>query len=116
MKRILMLKALTLMLLIAIAGSGCGKKAEATVPCAGGCGMELVKADAKQIDGKNYCTGCAAHLSAPPAGEELSTAPAADDRVKCAGGCGMELAKADAVEIDGKHYCHGCAEHAGHSH
>jgi len=114
MKRILM--ALTLMLLLAIVGSGCGKKAEATVPCAGGCGMELVKADAKQIDGKYYCAGCAAQLSAPPAGEELSTTPAPADHVKCAGGCGMELAKADAVEIDGKNYCQGCAEHAGHGH
>ncbi|MBM4118192.1 hypothetical protein FJ251_10715 [bacterium] len=114
MKRILMLMALAL--LVALAGSGCGKKAEATVPCVGGCGMELTKADAKVIDGKSYCAGCAAQLSAPPAGEELSTAPAADDRVKCAGGCGMEMAKADAVQVQGKHYCQGCAEHAGHGH
>mgnify|MGYP001145745762 FL=1 len=86
------------------------------MPCAGGCGMELTKADAKVIDGKSYCAGCAAHLADELAKEaEVQPAPA-PDTIKCAGGCGMELAKADATEIEGKYYCHGCAAkaHEGH--
>ncbi len=118
MKRALLI--LGLILVAAFAISGCGKKAEATVPCDGGCGMELTKADAKVIDGKSYCAGCAAHLADELAKEAATeaapeAAPAAD-MVKCAGGCGMELAKADATEIDGKSYCASCAAHVGHDH
>lgn len=114
MKRILFV--LTLVLLAAFTFSGCGKKAEATVPCDGGCGMQLTKADAKVIDGKSYCAGCAAHLADELAKEAAAQEPLAPDRIKCAGGCGMELAKADATEVDGKFYCSSCVEHIGHNH
>ena len=114
MKRALLI--LGLILVATFAFSGCGKKAEATVPCDGGCGMELTKADAKVIDGKSYCAGCAAHLADELAKEAATEAAPAADMVKCAGGCGVELAKADATEIDGKSYCAACAAHAGQDH
>ena len=62
MKRILLVMALLAMGVLAVNMNGCGKKADAMVECAGGCGMEMAKADAKEIDGKYYCEGCAAHV------------------------------------------------------
>jgi hypothetical protein len=114
MKRVLFV--LALVLVAAFAFSGCGKKAEATVPCAGGCGMELTKADAKVIDGKSYCAGCAAHLADELAKEAAVQPAPAPDLIKCAGGCGMELAKSDATEIEGKYYCSDCAAKAREGH
>ena len=104
MKRILILFALLAMGVLAVNGlQGCAKQADAMVQCAGGCGMEMPKSAAKEIDGKFYCAGCAAKMG-------FETA-----MVQCAG-CGMKVAQADAKEMDGKFYCSGCAEHAGHGH
>jgi len=114
MKRALFV--LGLILVAAFAFSGCGKKAEATVPCAGGCGMELTKADAKVIDGKSYCAGCAAHLTDELAKEAEAQPAPAPGTIKCAGGCGTELATADATEIEGKFYCASCAARVGDDH
>ncbi len=116
MKRILVLIAM--IALSAFAFSGCGSGASAKVPCEGGCGMEMAKSDATEVDGQFYCAGCAAHAGheqeAMDSGDMSQDADAA--QVACAGGCGMDMAKSDAKEIDGKFYCAGCAAHAGHGH
>ena len=111
MKRILILIAMVA--LGAFALNGCSSEADATVTCEGGCGMEMAKADAKEIEGKFYCSGCATHMAGEAVEEHASEHA---DMVKCAGGCGMEMATADAKEVDGKHYCAACAVHAGHDH
>ena len=146
MKRILILFALLAMGVLAVNGlQGCAKQADAMVQCAGGCGMEMPKSAAKEIDGKFYCAGCAAKMAgdmhdhgdmvacAGGSGMEIAKADATehDGKFYCAGcaakmgfetamvqcaGCGMKVAQADAKEMDGKFYCSGCAEHAGHGH
>jgi formylmethanofuran dehydrogenase subunit E len=108
MKRILILFALLGMAALAVNGlSGCAKEADATVECAGGCGMEMPKSAATEIDGKFYCAGCAAKM----AGDMHEHGEG--EMVACAGGCGMEIATADAIEHDGKFYCSGCAAKMG---
>ncbi len=108
MKRILILIAL--MALATFACGGCGGDADAAVECDGGCGMEMAKDAAKELDGKFYCAGCAGKIA-------RADAEVADgETVACAGGCGMELAQASAKEVDGKFYCDGCVDHIGHNH
>ncbi len=108
MKRLLIL--LALMALATFAFNGCSGNSEAAVKCDGGCGMEMAKTDAKEVDGKFFCAGCAGKM----AHDEVEATEG--ETVACAGGCGMELAQASAKEVDGKFYCAGCVEHIGHNH
>ena len=111
MKRILILIALAA--LATFAFSGCSGNADAAVKCDGGCGMEMAKTDAKEIEGKFYCGGCAGKMAHD---DVEAAAETAAETVACAGGCGMELATATAKKVDGKFYCAGCVDHIGHNH
>ena len=107
MKKLTMTAALAV-LLAGLWLVGCGGDADASA-CAG-CGVEMKDGDAKMVDDKAYCGGCASKNAAEPV-----TA-----RHDCAGGCGMmDWPEDQMTEHDGKWYCKGCAagvDDHGHDH
>ncbi|MBU2502654.1 hypothetical protein KJ682_15080 [bacterium] len=99
MKKFLIPAALLAAILALALLSGCGG-GDANAQACSACGMNVPDADAKTVDGKVYCSACAAKI------QPAVDAVAVHD---CDGGCGMTaVPEAQMTEVDGKWYCKGC--------